>query len=135
MNFYQGQKKWKHKLSPFEISKNISDRVIDLAIYKNHYLLIKKLDVFLGDHNKKFLCRQCLNSYTSENMLMKHKEKCADDNIITIKTSNESHLHWNKHFHNTPFFWVYADFEADIEKDTSIIGNKTMNICKHKSNT
>ena len=31
---------------------------------------------------------------------MKPKEKCGDDNITTIRTSNESHLHWKKHFHN-----------------------------------
>ena len=53
--FYQDQKKWRHKLIPVEVSKNNSDRVIDLALYKNHYVLIKKLDVFLGDHNKKFI--------------------------------------------------------------------------------
>ena len=52
LNFYQDQNKWKHKLIPIEISKNNSFRVIDLAIYKNHYVLIKKLEVFLGDHNK-----------------------------------------------------------------------------------
>ena len=67
LNFYQDQNQWKHKLIPIEVSKNDSDRVIDLAIYKNHYVLIKKLDVFLGDHNKKYICRQCLSSYTSEN--------------------------------------------------------------------
>ena len=61
LNFYQVQNQWKHKLLPIEIRKNDSDRVIDLAIYKNHYVLIKKLDVILGDHNKKFICRQCLS--------------------------------------------------------------------------
>ena len=96
--FYQDQNQWKHKLIPIEINKNNSDRVIDVAIYKNHYVLIKKLDVFLGDHNRKFICRRCLCSYTSENMLMKHKEKCGDDNITSIKTSNESHLFWKKTF-------------------------------------
>ena len=39
---YQDQNKWKHNLIPIEISKNDSDTVIDLAIYKNHYILIKK---------------------------------------------------------------------------------------------
>ena len=131
LNFYQDQNQWKHKLIPIEISKNKSDRVIDLAIYKNHYVLIKNLDVFLGDHNKKFICRRCLSSYTSENMLMKHKEKCGDDNITVIRTSNESHLHWKKYFHKNPlYFRIYADFEADNEKDNSIIGNKTTNIYK-----
>ena len=131
INFYQDQNQWKYKLIPIEISKNNSDRVIDLAIYKNHYVLIKKLAVFLGDHNKKFICRRCLSSYTSENMLMKHNQKCGDDNITTIKTSNESHLHWKKHFHkNQLYFRIYADFEADNEKDDSVVGNKTVNIYK-----
>ena len=129
--FYQDQNHWRHKLIPIEISKNNSDRVIDLAIYKNHYVLIKKLDVFLGDHNKKYICRRCLSSYTSENMLMKHKEKCGDDNITTIRTSNESHLQWKKHFHKNPlYFRIYADFEAENEKDNTCIGNKTINIYK-----
>ena len=131
LNFYEDQNQWKHKLIPIEISKNNSDRVIDLAIYKNHYVLIKKLDVFLGDHNKRFICRRCLSSYTSENMLIKHKPKCENNNITTIRTSNESHLHWKKHFHKNPlYFRIYADFEADNEKDNSIIGNKTTNIYK-----
>ena len=91
---------------------------MDSAIYKKQfYIFIKKLDVFLGDHNKKFICRQCLSSYTSENMLIKHKEKCGEDNITTIKTSKESHIHWNKLFHKNPiYFRTYADFEADNEK-------------------
>ena len=102
--FHQDQNNWRHKLIPIEISKNNSNRVIDLAIYKNHYVLIKKLDVFLGDHNEKFSCRQCLSSFTSENMFTKHKQKCGDDNITTSKTSNETQLHWKKHFHKNPFF-------------------------------
>ena len=39
--FYQVDNKiWKHKLIPLEISDNNSDTVIDLLIYKNHYVLI-----------------------------------------------------------------------------------------------
>ena len=51
LSFYQDQNNWKHKLIPIEVSQNDSDRVIDLAFYKNHYVLFKKLDLFLGDHN------------------------------------------------------------------------------------
>ena len=90
--FYQDQNKWRYKLIPFKVNKNISDRVIDLAVYKNPYLLFKELDVFLRDHNEKLICRQCLSSYTSENMLLKQKQKSGDDNITTIKFSNESQL-------------------------------------------
>ena len=34
-----------------------------------------------------------------------------------------------KHFHKNPFYFrIYADFEADNEKDNSSAGNKTTNI-------
>ena len=49
---YQDKNKWKQNLIPIEISKNDSDRVIDLLIYKNRNALIKKLNVFLGDYYK-----------------------------------------------------------------------------------
>ena len=133
LNFYQDGDKWKHNLLPTQISKNESDNVIDLLIYKHHYALIKKLHVFLRDHHKSFVCRRCLNSYTCENALINHKEKCGDDNICTIRTSSESHLYWKKHFHKNPlYFRIYADFKAGNEKDDSKIGNKTTIIYKQK---
>ena len=36
LNFHQEQNTWKHSLIPIEISKNGTDRVVDLLIYKNH---------------------------------------------------------------------------------------------------
>ena len=131
LNFHQDGDKWKHNLIPIEISKNESDKVIDFLIYKNHYALIKKLHVFLGNHNNSFVCRRCLSSYACENALKNHKEKCGDDNKCTIRISNESHLYWKKHFHKNPlYFRIIADFEANNEKDNSKIGNKTTNIYK-----
>ena len=92
---------------------------------------MKKSKVFLGDHNKKFICRRCLSSHTIENMLMLHKQKCGDDKITTIATSNESHLHWKKHFHKHPlYFRKYADFGADNEIDNSSIRKKRITIYK-----
>ena len=127
--FYQDQYKWKHKLIPFENSKNESDRVVDLMIYRNHYVLIKKLNVFLGNHTKIFLCRRCLNSYASENMLMLHRPKCENFDITTIRTSSESRLHWKHHFHKTPlYFGIIAVFETGYEIDNSSIGYKTTHI-------
>ena len=59
-------------------------------------------------------------------MLRLHKQKCGDDNITTIRTSPESHLHWRKLFHKNPlYFRMYADFKADNEIDNSSSGNKT----------
>ena len=38
LNFYQDQNNWRHRLIPIEVSKNKSDKVIDLAIYKTNML-------------------------------------------------------------------------------------------------
>ena len=72
-----------------------------------------------------------MNSYTCENALINHKEKCGDDNICTIRTSNESHLYWKKHFHKNPlYFRVYSDFEANNQIDNTNVGDKTTKIYK-----
>ena len=98
INFYEDQNNWRHKLIPIEDSKNISDRFIDWIIYKKHYAMIKKLNVLLGDHYKKIICRRWLNSYTSVKILMLHKPKCENNDIVTIRTSNESRIYWKKTF-------------------------------------
>ena len=129
--FYCDKNEWKHNLIPKGISKIESDKVIELLMYKNQYALIKKLNVFSGDCHKSFICRRCLNSYTSENMLKIHKPKCEKIVITTIRTSPDSHIHWKNHFHKNPInFRIYADFEADNEKHNSSVGSKTTNTNK-----
>ena len=89
------------------------------------------MNVFLGDHHKTFICRRCLTSCTSDNMLMLHEPKCENNDITTIRTSPESYNHWKKPFHkNALYFRNFADSEADNEKDNSITGNKTTNTYK-----
>ena len=64
-------------------------------------------------------------------MLRLDKEKCGNNDITTIETLPESHLHWKERISKNPlYFWIYADFEADNEKDNSSIGNKTTSIYK-----
>ena len=64
-------------------------------------------------------------------MLMLLKPKCENNDITTLRTSNESHIQWKKPFHKNPlFFRIYANFEADNEIDNSSVGNKTTNIFK-----
>ena len=83
--------------------------------------------MFLGDHHKNFIYRRCLSSYTKKSMLMNHKEKCGKLDITTIRTSNESHFHWNDQFQKNPSsFRIVADFEADNEIELSkAVCNKT----------
>ena len=62
---------------------------------------------------------------------MKYKIRFNQQEITSIKTSDEFQLYWKKHFPKNPlFFRVYADFEADNETDNSNIGNETTNIYK-----
>ena len=129
--FYQDRKKWKHKVIPIEISKNDSDKVTDRKIYENHYALTERTNVCLGDHHENFICRRCLNSYTSENMLILQKTQCENYDITTIRTSGESHIHWEEHFHKNPkCFRIYAVFEAANKYDNYSVGNKTTKIFK-----
>ena len=85
----------------------------------------------MGNYNKSFVCRRCLNSYTNEYTLINHKEKCGEDDICAIRTSSESHLYWKKPFHkNLIYFRITSDFEADNEINGCKLRNKTTIIYK-----
>ena len=129
LTFYQEQNIWKYKVIPVGISKNESDKIIDLLIYKNHYNLIKKIYKILGKQDCGYNFKGCLNSNTSENKIIKHKQQCIQKEIISIATSPESNLHWKNDFHKNPlYFRVYVDFEAYIEKeDSKAVCTKTNN--------
>ena len=57
-------------------------------------MLSKRLNAFLGDLYKNFICRRCLYSDTSEIMLMIQKPKSKNCDITTGRTSSESHFYW-----------------------------------------
>ena len=94
---------------------------MDLIIYKNHCALIERLNLFLGDQHKHFICRRCLSSYTSENMIMIHEPKCENNDITTIGTSNESHLHWKNHFHKNHYNLGYMQTSKLIMKKIILV--------------
>ena len=72
-----------------------------------------------------------MNSYTTQNVLIKHEQPCAcgERDISSLRLSNEALIYWKKYFHkNLLYFRPYADFEADNEIDNSSIEIKTTNI-------
>ena len=75
---------------------------IDSLIYKTYYVLIKRLHIFSGNHNCNYVCTRCLNSYTSQNVLIKHKQQCGEEDRTSLNLNNESQLFWKKHFHKNP---------------------------------
>ena len=89
LKFYQDRNIWGH----IEISENELDRVIDLLNYKNHYVLSKKLHIPLGNHNCIYVCRRGLKFFTSQNVLIKHKQQCGEQDITSMRLSNESYMY------------------------------------------
>ena len=76
-----------YKLVPLYIFKNIENRrIIDLILYKNHYILLKKLHVFIGKHDNSYVCRNCLSSYSVQSELITHKKLCGNKNKICIRS-------------------------------------------------
>ena len=54
-----------YKLVWLNFSKpNENKRIKDLILYKIHYILLKKLRDFIGKHDRRYVCRNCLGSYT-----------------------------------------------------------------------
>ena len=129
LKFYQDQNKWKHRIFPIEGSKNETDRVEDLIIYENQYVLIEKLNVLLGKQDCRYISERCLSSYTNQDVLINHIQKCGQQEITSENLNKESRLYRKDHFHKNPInFRSFADSKADNEIDNSNIGNKTTNI-------
>ena len=123
-----------YKLVPLYISKNIENRrIIDLILYKNHYILLKKLHVFIGKHDNCYDCRNCLSSYSVQSELITHKILCGNKNKSVYIPSKETHVKWNKYYQKMPIYSIIiADFEARnepiINQDNVI--SKTIDVCK-----
>ena len=131
---YSEEKDNDYKLVPLYISKNIENRrIVDLILYKNHYILLKKLHVFIGKHDNIYVCRNCLSSYSVQSELITHKKLCGNKKKSVYIPSKETHIKWNKYYQKMPIYsTIIADFEARNEpiinqdNDTS----KTIDICK-----
>ena len=123
-----------YKLFPLYISKNIENRrIIDLILYKNHYILLKKLHVFIGKHDNQYVCRNCLSSYSVLSELTTHKKLCGGKMKSVYIPCKKTHIKWDKYYQKMPLYtMIIADFEARnepiINQDNII--NKTIDICK-----
>ena len=123
-----------YKLVPLYISKNIENRrIVDLILYKNHYILLKKLHVFIGKHDNIYVCRNCLSSYSVQSELITHKKSCGNKNKSVYIPSKETHVKWNKYYQKMPIYSIiFADFEARNEPiiNQDNVVSKTIDVCK-----
>ena len=116
------------------ISKNIENRrIIDLILYKNHYILLQKLHVFIGKHDCSYVCRNCLSSYSIQSELTTHKKICGIKNTFVYIPCKESHVKWDNYYQKVPIYsMIIADFEARNEPiiNQNNQHSKTIDICK-----
>ena len=123
-----------YKLVPLYISKNIENRrIINLILYKNHNILLKKLHVFIDKHDNIYVCPNCLSSYTVQSKLITHKRLCCNKNKSNYIPCKETHVRWNKYYQKMQIYSIIiADFEARNEPiiNQDNVVSKTIDVCQ-----
>ena len=74
---------------PIYVSEQKFEDSMDLLLLidddRSHYVYIKDFDRFMShktkNKNKKWFCKSCLQCFSSENVLIKHKEDCLSINL------------------------------------------------------
>ena len=97
---------------------------------KSHYVYIKDFDRFMfhktKNKNKKWFCRSCLQCFSSENVLIKHKEDCLSINGKQSVKLEEGTIEFENYFKQIPIpFKIYADFECNLRSVKSYEGSYT----------
>ena len=122
-----------YKLIPLYISKNNENRrIIGLILYENHYILLKKLHVFIGKHDNQYVCRNCLSSYSQQSQLDNHKRLCANKEKSVYLPCKQTHIKWDKYYQKKPIYsMIIADFEARNEPiNENVEESNTIDVCK-----
>ena len=99
---------------------------------KSHYVYIKDFNRFMfhktKNKNKKWFCRSCLQRFSSENVLIKHKETCLSINGKQSLKLEKGIIEFENCFKQIPVpFKIYADFECNLRCLESYEGS-----CKKK---
>ena len=100
---------------------------------KSNYVYIKDFERFMfhktRNKNKKWFCKSCLQCFSNENVLTKHKEVSL---IINGKQSlklGKGIIEFENYFKEIPVpFKIYADFECNLKGAESYEGSYTKNI-------
>ena len=100
---------------------------------KSHYVYIKDFDRFMfhktKNKNKKWFCRSCLQCFSSESVLIKHKENCLSINGKQSVKLEKGIIEFENYFKQIPVpFKIYADFECNLRGVESYEGSYTKNI-------
>ena len=113
---------------PIHVSKEKYENHMELLLItedKNkHYVLIEDFNRFMYNQTKhkesKHFCMHCLQCFSSEEILMNHKDNYITVNgtqAVKMPDKNNNILKYNNFHKQQPvLFVIYADFEAITEK-------------------
>ena len=104
----------------FQIFENSMDLLLVIDENKSHYVYIKDFDRFMfhktKNKNKKWFCKSCLQCFSSENVLIKHKEDCLSINGKQSVKLEKGIIEFENYFKQIPVpFKIYTDFECNLK--------------------
>ena len=97
---------------------------------KSHYVYIKDFDRLMFSKtktkNKKHFCKRCLQCFSNENILIKHKENCLVINGKQSVKLNKGAINFKDYSRQIPApFKIYADFECILKETEAHECNST----------
>ena len=125
---------------PVYISDQTFKSSIDLLLLINddqsHYVYIKDFNTFMfhktKNKNKKWFCKSCLQCFSSENVLIKHKEDCLGINDQQSINLEKGPIEFKNYFKQLPVpFKTYADFECNLKNVECYEGTYTKQYHEH----
>ena len=79
--------------------------------------------------NKKWFCKSCLQCFSYENVLIKHKEDCLSINGQRSINLEKGTIEFKNYFKQLPVpFKIYADFECNLKNVECYEGTYTKKI-------
>ena len=113
--------------------KDSVDLLLLIDDNKIHYVYIKDFNTFMfhktKNKNKKWFCKSCLQCFSSENVLIKHKEDCLSINGKQSVNLEKGIIEFENYFKQLPVpFKIYADFECNLRDVEIYEGSYTKNI-------
>ena len=100
---------------------NSMDLLLKADENKSHYVYIKDINRFMynktKNKNKKYFCKCCLQCFSSENVLVEHKENCSIINGKQNVKLKSGSISFRDYFKQLPVpFKIYADFECILKR-------------------
>ena len=122
---YSCDSKMNNKIPIYKSDENY-EKFLDLLLYENHYMNIKRIDLFFNQssNKKKYFCRNCCNTFFSDNKFRDHLMFCKTNKTQILMPSKFKYLQF-RNIQNTiqyPFI-CFADIESYMEYKNEKISN------------